>query len=365
MKKSLFYLAATLLIATTSCSEDNNDNAPKGQESNITLYAPDDLEEFDLLYENPTRKLKFEWESDKEGATYALIFSLDEEMNNIERIDIGTEMYTSLTHQDLDDLLGKLGVGEYKRGELYWAVESENEGILSRSEIRSMKLFRFYKPFIDPRDNEEYRVCRVFDPISEDYAVWLADNLRATTYSDGTPLGENDVKFYTPQEGEDESWTKVFGGYYTWTATMRGTRGAEEGEKIQGIAPEGWHIPTKTEWDFLINACGDPTMPATILKEKSYWDPNAGDVGMNSIGFNMAGTGYIWSIPENDVIEAFANTYFWTSTAPKDGDVYPWNPDPVNFPNQGVTYGFTLNDSGAALYPYDRNRGYSVRCVLD
>lgn len=75
-----------------------------------------------------------------------------------------------------------------------------------------MKLFRFYKPFIDPRDNEEYRVCRVFDPISEDYAVWLADNLRATTYSDGTPLGENDVKFYTPQEGEDESWTKVSEG---------------------------------------------------------------------------------------------------------------------------------------------------------
>ena len=53
MKKSLFYLAATLLIATTSCSEDNNDDAPKGQESNITLYAPDDVEEFELLYENP------------------------------------------------------------------------------------------------------------------------------------------------------------------------------------------------------------------------------------------------------------------------------------------------------------------------
>lgn len=38
MKKSLFYLTAALLIATTSCSEDNNDNDPKGQESNITLY---------------------------------------------------------------------------------------------------------------------------------------------------------------------------------------------------------------------------------------------------------------------------------------------------------------------------------------
>ena len=106
-------------------------------------------------------------------------------------------------------------------------------------------------------------------------------------------------------------------------------------------------------------------MPGTILKEKNYWDPNAGDVGLNSIGFNLAGTGYIWSIPENDIIEAFATSYYWTATAPKEGDVYPWNPDPANFPNQGVTYGFTSNDSGAALYPYDRTRGYCVRCVLD
>lgn len=365
MKKSLFYLASILLIAGTSCSKEDDGNGKKEQESNIVLYAPDDLEEFDLLYENPTKKLDFEWEGDKAGASYTLLFSLDEELNQAKRIEAGTETEYTLTHQDLDDLLAELGVGEYKRGELYWAIECDNNGALSRSAVRSMKLFRFYKPFIDPRDNQEYRVCRVYDPLTEDYAVWLADNLRATTYSDGTPLTENDVKFYTPQEGEDESWVDVFGGYYTWTAVMRGTRGAEEGEKIQGIAPEGWHIPTKAEWDFLINACGDPTMPGTILKEKTYWDPNASDVGLNSVGFNMAGTGYIWSIPENDVIEAFANTYFWTATAPKEGDVYPWNPDPANFPNQGVTYGFTSNDSGAALYPYDRTRGYSVRCVLD
>lgn len=55
MKKSLFYLTAALLIATTSCSEDNNDNDPKGQESNITLYAPDDLEEFDLFTKTEIR----------------------------------------------------------------------------------------------------------------------------------------------------------------------------------------------------------------------------------------------------------------------------------------------------------------------
>ena len=58
-------------------------------------------------------------------------------------------------------------------------------------------------------------------------------------------------------------------------------------------------------------------------------------------------------------------TYFWTATAPKAGDIYPWNPPVENFPNQAVTYGFNVNDFGAALYPYDRTRGFSVRCVLD
>ncbi|NDV46588.1 hypothetical protein D0T49_05965 [Paludibacter sp. 221] len=362
MKKACIYLLAVLFISFTACNQNGPDNGDPTV-ADITVYLPDDLEEFDLLYDNQQKQLEFEWDNEDEGVEYSILFSLDDEMNNPKTISVGTELTKKLTHAELDAILGELGVKEYNRGDLYWKIQGKKEGAVANSEVRSMKLFRFYKPFVDPRDNETYRVCRVVDPLTGNYAVWLADNLRATKYSDGTPV--EGYKFYTPQEGEDDSWIKTFGAYYTWTAVMKGTKGAEEGEKIQGIAPEGWHIPTSAEWVFLINACDEGDGPGTALKDKTLWDPTATNIGTNSIGFNMAATGYIWEVPVNDVIEPFANTYFWTATAPQEGDVFPWDPNPANFPNQAVTYGFNKNDFGAALYPYDRTRGFSLRCVMD
>lgn len=89
---------------------------------------------------------------------------------------------------------------------------------------------------------------------------------------------------------------------------------AESGAQVQGVCPDGWHVASKAEWDFLINGCTDEDEPGT---------------------------------------------------APKEGDTYPWDPSPADFPTQGVTYGFNANDDGAALYPYIKTRGMSVRCVLD
>lgn len=365
MKKVLLSLASALFVfGAVSCQKENG-NGDGDQVAQIAVFSPDDLEEFDLDYENQQKKLTFEWESDDASATYSIIFSLSEEMTETESVEVGTGFVKDLTHLDFDNILADLGVGEYKRGTLYWAIQGVSEAGTSMSEVRSMELFRFYKPFVDPRDNEEYRVCKVVDKLTGDYAVWLADNLRATKYSDGTEIGENGVKFYSPGEDGDPEMVDIYGGYYTWTAMMRGDKGAEEGEKIQGVAPQGWHIPTKAEWDFLINACTDSDNPAESLKNKDYWDPASLNVGKNTIGFNMAAAGYIWEIPVNDVIENGAKAYFWTATAPKEGDVYPWDPPVADFPNQGVTYGFDKDDFGAALYPYSRSRGYSVRCVLD
>lgn len=366
MKRILFALAAvSLMSAIVSCDKNGGEEEKKAAE--IAVFLPDDMEEFDLDYKNQDKTLEFEWESDDAAATYAIVFSLDEEMTAVETVEVGNECTHKLTHADFDAILGKLGVGEYKRGTLYWAIQGENEGGVSMSEVRSMQLFRFYKPFVDPRDGEEYRVCKVIDKLTGDYAVWLADNLRATKYSDGTEIGTEGVRFYgdNPDDGDKIDMKRIYGGYYTWTAMMRGNDGAEEGQKIQGVAPAGWHIPTKAEWDFLINGCTDVDEPATALKEKEYWDPTATNVGKNSIGFNMAAAGYIWEPLSNRIDNEETNTYFWTATAPKEGDVYPWNPDPSLFPEQGVTYGFDMNDFGAALYPYNRGRGFSVRCVLD
>lgn len=364
MKKDYFIYVMFFFGALFTACSSSDDEDGTGAVGNIVVYLPDDLEEIDLDYKAQNKKIDFEWEEvEGEGVEYSLVFSLSEEMDNVQAKDVDYNTSFSITHLEFDDLLAKMGVGEYKRGTVYWLVEATTSKGKVRSEVRSMNVFRFYKPFIDPRDNEEYRVCRVVDIASGNYAVWLADNIRAKVYSDGTAIDNDKMLFHSDESNPD--LVKAIGGYYTWTVVMRGTVGAEEGEKIQGIAPVGWHIPTKIEWDFLINNCGDSTIPGTELKDNKMWDPSATDIGRNSIGFNIIGTGYVWSLPENTPIEIGANTYFWTSTVPKAGDVYPWDPSPELFPNQGVTYGFMANDPGAALYPYDRTRGFSVRCVLD
>ena len=103
-----------------------------------------------------------------------------------------------------------------------------------------MDLFRFYKPFVDPRDNEEYRVCRVEDALTGDYAVWLADNMRATVYADGTAIGAEGVRFYgdNPDDGTMTDMKDIYGGYYTWTAAVRDVASAESGTQVQGVCPD-------------------------------------------------------------------------------------------------------------------------------
>lgn len=360
MKTKLILGCILIAFLAVSCKTDEPEIPKLGE---IKLSSPDDLEEFDLDYTKPQTALTFKWGlEDSTNVSNALIFSLDKKMNLSVKIDNGSSLRKNLTHFQLDSILNALGVKEYKRGEIYWAIESKRGNDVVTSKVRSMKLFRFYKPFVDPRDGEVYQVCRVVDPLTGDYAVWMAENMRATKYSDGTPITE--VKFYEPAGSNDSKFVKPFGGYYTWNATVRGSVGAQIGDTIQGIAPNGWHIPTKLEWVFLINSVDQGNGPGTELKDPTLWDPTATNIGTNSIGFNLAGAGYRWSM-DNEVVESLGFTCFWTSTAPMAGDIYPWNPPAADFPTQGVTYAFNKNDFGVALYPYPRVRGFSVRCVLN
>ncbi|MCF8361821.1 MAG: hypothetical protein K9G70_04275 [Prolixibacteraceae bacterium] len=101
------------------------------------------------------------------------------------------------------------------------------------------------------------------------------------------------------------------GSHYTWSALMNGQEGASgDYDQVQGIAPEGWHIPTKKEWQ--------------DLQEWLRVEGNGGEgtnayakvMGENSpSGFNMLATGnWGYGIYEDPGIAAF-----WTST-PYSGD---------------------------------------------
>jgi uncharacterized protein (TIGR02145 family) len=294
--------------------------------------------------------------------------SLSQDLSSPATVELDASGKDALTHAELDRILADLGVGAYRRGEVYWAIEGANEGGKVSSTARSMKLFRFYGPLTDPRDDEVYRVIRTTDPLTGDYAVWIADNMRATKYSDGTALTLNsDYAKFDTQDAAAGPLNKLRGCLYTWPATVRDVAAVTSGKKVQGICPEGWHVGTREDWDFLINTQPDVTAPATSMKDPVGW-ASANDKGTNESKFNVVPAGYIWEpVSANfaDILERETFTSFWMADVPVEGDEIPWSPPASEFPNQAYSYSIYGTDGYISLYVYNRERGYSARCVLN
>jgi uncharacterized protein (TIGR02145 family) len=72
--------------------------------------------------------------------------------------------------------------------------------------------------------------------------VWMAENLRVTHYADGTPIKES----FAPNEVNEN--IKKYGRLYSFDVAMRG----DSIKGSQGICPEGWHLPTRDEWENLM-----------------------------------------------------------------------------------------------------------------
>ena len=74
---------------------------------------------------------------------------------------------------------------------------------------------------------------------------WMAENLKVTKTSEGTPIQSY---FYM----DDSVKYSKYGRLYTWPVTMN----SSTKDYAQGIAPDGWHIPSKAEWDELVTTLG-------------------------------------------------------------------------------------------------------------
>jgi uncharacterized protein (TIGR02145 family) len=80
-------------------------------------------------------------------------------------------------------------------------------------------------------DGNEYRTATVGDQ------VWMAENLRVTRSPSGQPV----TSFFF---NDDSIGYGSCGRMYTWEVAM--DRTAEEA--VQGICPDGWHLPSDAAW---------------------------------------------------------------------------------------------------------------------
>lgn len=93
---------------------------------------------------------------------------------------------------------------------------------------------------------------------------WMKENLRTTHYSDGTTialggLGNNSYDVaYRFYPGGNSSNVSMYGYLYNWKAMMRNASSSSTNPSgIQGICPNGWHLPSDAEWTQLITYVGN------------------------------------------------------------------------------------------------------------
>ena len=160
---------------------------------------------------------------------------------------------------------------------------SEKENLISYEECVALNTKKFnYETFTDARDGETYRTVKIGNQI------WMVDNLRFKT-----------EESYAP--GNDEMNIAKYGRLYTWTAALGIPADFSEQspakdmemyhnirqDNYQGIAPDGWHIPSYKEWEQLLenlpkNSNGDE------LRSECFW----GNPGEDSFGFFALPAGY-------------------------------------------------------------------------
>ena len=153
-------------------------------------------------------------------------------------------------------------------------------------------------------DGNKYKTVKIGNQI------WLSENLKATTYNDGTAIPL--VKSYdawaelsTPAYcwyNNDSTNKEVYGALYNWYAV-----------NTKKLCPEGWHVPSDEEWTELRTYLGENGNAGLVLKESgtSHWKSPNSDAS-NTTGFTGLPGGYRdYKGPFNLVR---TDAYWWSST---------------------------------------------------
>jgi uncharacterized protein (TIGR02145 family) len=239
------------------------------------------------------------------------------------------------------------------------AYATNSEGIA----YGEQKSFQTYDLFTDSRDSRVYKMKTIGEQ------VWMAENLAYLPSVEGpaTVSSSNPYYYVYGYDGTDVDEAKATSNYqtygvlYNWLAAMNGTSSSNTNPSgVQGICPEGWHLPSDAEWKQLEIHLGmsqeeadDSSWRGTDeggkLKEAgtSHWNsPNEG--ADNSSGFTGLPGGSLFA---NGFYEIGNTGIWWSATEEARG--YAWNRM------------LTFDHSNVYSVGFYYSAGFSVRCLRD
>jgi uncharacterized protein (TIGR02145 family) len=165
----------------------------------------------------------------------------------------------------------------------------------------------------DDRDGQTYKIVVIGSQ------TWMAENLNYAT-----------PKSYCFKDSAANCDT--YGRLYTWDAAMDSagvwsTNGKGCGYGVQcvptypvrGICPEGWHLPSKEDWEELFSVVGDPSISGVTLRSTSGWAE--GKNGTDAYHFAALPAGVGQGVTNTNFFNKEWATYF-TSSSDDEGFVY-------------------------------------------
>jgi uncharacterized protein (TIGR02145 family) len=181
---------------------------------------------------------------------------------------------------------------------------------------------------------------------------WLGKNLAVTAFANGDQITQAQSEEDWIKAGKEQrpAWCyynndplngQTYGVLYNWYAVA----------DPRGLAPKGWHVPTKYEWIPLFDFLGDKGEIGHKMKSTTLWQPIGGPDrnGTNETGFGAMPGGLRFA--EDGTFSALGERgQFWSATENESE-----RSAMVAF---GISHTVTLGIAGKGF-------GYSVRCVKD
>ena len=202
-------------------------------------------------------------------------------------------------------------------------------------------------------DGNEYPIVR----ISKQY--WMAANLRTTHLNDGTAIFKNEKKEDWGNHLDEAALAAYDDDYSSAELDKMGFLYNRFAVESNRLCPEGWHIPTATDWDILAKALGGVQTDTdgwtgigySMMSEESWTWKN----GTNESGFNAYPAGYFFYMEDQGVhynyLKKGETARFWSYTS--------------FFGNAFVRCLDSASPGDFVRFLGYKESAYSVRCVHD
>jgi uncharacterized protein (TIGR02145 family) len=273
----------------------------------------------------------------------------------------------------------KDGSGPYEKS----LLNTENLALWDKADKKD-----FFNPKVEYGEMTDERDGQVYKTVVIGTHVWMAENLNYET--------ENSYCY-----NDDDSNCSKYGRLYTWAAAIDSAKLYKDDSiecgygktcsmpiTVQGICPDGWHLPSSAEWQELIDYVNDHpgtwnisgTVSHALANQVWGYETHAND---NQTGFSAEPTGYVHSYDSHSDIgdnrwEGRKEAFYWSAD---HNDYYPrpYNaPDPTPWilPQWGV-YGTDSLQTQSFVFKLNLNHELpeisslpdihycAVRCVKD